>query len=293
MESIQQVKSRINSVSSTRQITQSMHMVSSSKIVKSRNRMVANREFLAETLQMMELASADLEVRDHPYVTVKKKAEGPDKAAVIVLSSDRGLCGSFNANACKEAYALVQELDNVGIITVGSKGKDYFRRRKPNALEKSYTAVSERPFFEDAADIIDPILELYKKGEVQSIYIVYTKFINMLTQEPTVKKLLPLEPKKELEAQAGAATLEPGTTEFLEMVVPFYIKSFLFSAMLEASVCEQSSRVASMDTAVKNAGEMIDKLTLTYNKARQTAITQEMIEIIGGAKAVQKEKVEG
>ena len=302
MESIQQIKGRINSVSSTRQITQSMHMVSSSKIVKSRARMVANREFLAETQKMVDIASASLEVRDHLFLKPKQKqgeaekvekAEKAEKAVMIVLSSDRGLCGSFNANVCKEAHARMKEFDNVKIITVGSKGKDYFRRRKPNSLEKSYTGLSEKPFFEDAADILDPILEMYHNGEIQSVYLVYTKFVNMLTQLPTVKKLLPVEPDMASSATAQVSALGPETTEFLEHIVPFYIKCCLFGAMLEASVCEQSSRVASMDTAVKNAEEMIGKLTLTYNKARQSSITQEMIEIIGGAKAVQKEKVKG
>ena len=293
MESIQQIKGRINSVSSTRQITQSMHMVSSSKIVKSRARMVANREFLAETQKMLDIASGSLELRDHPYLRPKQKQEEAATSVVIVLSSDRGLCGSFNANVCKEAHARMKELDNVKIVTVGAKGKEYFRRRKPNSLEKSYTGLSEKPFFEDAADILNPIFEMYHKGEIQSVYLVYTKFVNMLTQLPTVKKLLPLEIDTDLSAASQVSALEPESTEFLEHIVPFYIKCFLFGAMLEASVCEQSSRVASMDTAVKNAGEMIDKLTLTYNKARQSAITQEMIEIIGGAKAVQKENVEG
>ena len=293
MESIQQIKARINSVSSTRQITQSMHMVSSSKIVKSRARMVANREFLAETQKMVDVASGSLEVRDHLFLRPKQKQGEAEKAVMIVLSSDRGLCGSFNANVCKEAHARMKEFDNVKIITVGSKGKEYFRRRKPNSLEKSYTGLSEKPFFEDAADILDPILEMYRNGEIQSVYLVYTKFVNMLTQLPTVKKLLPVEPDMALSATAQVSALRPETAEFLEHIVPFYIKCCLFGAMLEASVCEQSSRVASMDTAVKNAEEMIGKLTLTYNKARQSSITQEMIEIIGGAKAVQKEKVKG
>ena len=298
MESIQQIKNRINSIASTRQITQSMHLVSSSKIVKSRNKLVANQDFFTQANDLIEAVRSSPDIQSHPYIVGFDAKDAPKRdAVVIVLSSDRGLCGGYNVSVCRESFLLVKKLKDVRVITVGVKGREYFKRRRPDCIAKSFIGVSENPFYEDAQEVASMVLDWYNNGEVSEIYLIYTKFVNMLSQTPDVKKLLPLDPYQPEEHVKKDKTenkmrtlvrLEPDDTTLLINTVPFYLNSFIFRAMLEASVCEQSARVAGMDSAVKNADEMMESLTLKYNQARQSAITQEVIEIISGAKAVQK-----
>lgn len=283
MESIQAIKNRIDSIGSTRQITQSMRLVSSAKVQKVRNRMASNRPFLESVLTLADVAVEGLAGTTHPYSTPRPV----QKSAVIIISGDRGLCGGYNVNAGREAIKLLRSIGDAQLITVGVKAWDLFRRRRKTPIMKSFNGVSENPFYDDAREIAATVLDWYNKGEVDQVYVVYTRFQSMLVQIPTAKKLLPLEPPAE--APSGVRSIvrcEPGGEDFIDQVVPFYLSSFLFGAMLESSACEQSARITSMDAAVKSSNEMIDSLTLLYNQARQTAITQEIIEIVGGAGAV-------
>ncbi|WRS26579.1 ATP synthase F1 subunit gamma [Oscillospiraceae bacterium MB08-C2-2] len=281
MESIQRIKARIHSIGITRQITQSMRLVSSSKVQKARNRMVDNQPFLANARQMASSVLHNRELDRHPYVAAR-----PVKtSAVIVISGDRGLCGSYNAAVGKSATQLVKSLGDCRIITIGSKAKEYCQRRRGSAVAQSFIGMSEKPFFEDAQEIASLALDWYKKGQVDQIYMVYTEYVSAIEQNPKAEKLLPLG-SGEREPGSGFIEFEPDVESFVERAVPFYVAGSLYGAMLEASACEQSARLTSMDSAVKNSDEMIASLTLLYNQARQAAITQEIIEIVSGAETL-------
>lgn len=275
MESIQQIKRRINSIVSTKQITQSMRMVSSSKVVKARAKMEQNREFIDNVEKLLHSALASPALASHRYV--KPKPVGVN--AVIVIASDRGLCGGYNVSVSKFAHGITTK-SPCKVVTVGGKARDYLVRRRVKDIAKSFTGISENPFFEDASEIAGIVSGWYDEGQVDSVLLVYTRFVSMLTQEPSVKKLLPLDIREDREI-----TVEPYVEEYLEEYLPFYLSSEIYGGILESSLCEQCSRITSMDTAVKNSGDMIDALTLRYNQARQGAITQELTEIIGGTLA--------
>ena len=280
MESIQEIKSRIASIQSTRQITQSMRLVSTSKVQKARTKMEDNSGFLAEIANIVKIAQLSIDSPSHRYI-----AEAGNSAAIIVISGDRGLCGGYNVNIAKTARTVIDSYENVRLVTIGSKSRDFFRRRGNIKPTLSYTGMSENPLFADASDIANTVLEWYKNGEVSTIELVSTKFYSMLRQEPECRRVLPLQPPND---DIIRHSCEPGGDAYLEQAVPFYFAGILQSAMLEAATCEQSARITSMDTAVRNADDMITSLTLRYNQARQSAITQEITEIVGGAAAVKK-----
>lgn len=281
METLQLIKDRIQSIVGTQQITRSMRLVSTAKVQKARARMMTNRPFLQEAESLIRIAR-DASTARHPYL--RRREEAP--AAVIIISGDRGLCGGYNMNVNRHAAALIKALGgDVRIITVGVKTRDFCRRRYKKMVERSFTGVSESPFYDDAKEIAALAQGWYDSGEVGQIYVVYTKFESMLAQTPVEKRLLPLEIDAE-PAKGGVKKLvryEPDGDGFLAAAVSFYLEAFLFGALLESASCEQSARITSMDAAVKNSEEMIDSLTLLYNQVRQGAITQEIIEIVGGA----------
>ena len=361
MESTEQVKNRIESIEGTKQITHSMRLVSTARFRRVHDRMEGNLPFLVETTRMAREAAAELDVRKHRYV---RPAPDGKAICVIVIAGDRGLCGGYNMNACREALALTREADAAKVITVGLKAKDYFnrRRRQEGGVDKAFTGMSEMPFFEDAEEIASCALSWFDGGEVGSVHLVHTRFINMLTLPTVRERLLPVAPPSHGGGQQAAARsqggsqgskgtngsnadgntdgnskssingnadgnidgnirsnadgnidggiesgVESGTNDgagegkpriralaryepegalLLDSAVPFYVAASVFGAMLEASVCEQGARIASMDAAVRNSEDMIESLTIQYNKARQSSITEELADIIGGAAAL-------
>ena len=278
MESLALIKNRINSVASTRQITQSMRTVAAIKVHRARERALANRPFLEQAGRLVRAAGANLPYGEHPLLA---KREG-DRAAVIVISGDRGLCGGYNVNAGKALSALAKTLGEMRIITVGTKAREYCNQRFKGKVARSFTGISENPFYEDAEAIASLAMDWYKNGEVDQVYVVYTQFETMLLQTAKAVKLLPIEMDQ---SQHVKMRFEVPSQALFSRAVPFYAAAFVYGAILESAACEQSARVAAMDAAVKNAGEMIDTLTLRYHQARQGEITQEIIEIVSGADA--------
>jgi F-type H+-transporting ATPase subunit gamma len=208
-------------------------------------------------------------------------------AAHLIVSGDRGLCGGYNLNLAKEALSLIEAgAVPEKIVTVGSKGSDYFRRRGKNIV-KSYTGVSEANAYGKAQEIGGYLLGLYKSGEVDEIYITFTHFETILAQEPQTVRVLPLGGAEEPAESSGHMIYDPDVHTFLDYAVPMYINTLVYGAMVESNVCEQASRMTSMDAAARNAEEIIDDLTLAYNRKRQGAITQEITEIVSGANAIQ------
>ena len=280
MESVQIIKNRIQSIKSTRQITQSMRMVSTSKVQRSRKRMNKNRPFFEQACLLADSVLSIMNGENHPYVG----GNDVKTAAVVVVGGDRGLCGGYNVNVGREAAEIISSLGDVKILTIGGKARDFCRRRIGKSAAKSYIGISENPFFEDANEIAALLMQWFKQKEIGSIYIVRTEFQSMLAQSTKAEQIFPLVRRGE--ASTDIVGFEPSGSELIEQLAPFYLASAVYGAMLEASVCEQSARVTSMDSAVKSADEMIASLTLSYNQARQSRITQEIIEIVGGANAV-------
>jgi len=287
MESIQRVKERIGSIKSTRQIMQSMRLVSTAKVQRARSKMDANRSFTEEITRMLRLASGSVDLRGHRFI--KDPAEDC-VSAVVVLSADRGLCGGYNVNVCRQANSLIKGLGDVKVITVGQKARDYFRRRMPGKLAESYVGISENPFFSDASDISDKLLSWFRGGEIGVVYLVYTEFKNILVQNAVMKKLLPVEQEEGAEPVSTYVNFEPSSGSFLSYLVPFYVSSSIYGAMLESSACEQSARLNSMTSAVKNSDDMVEQLILQLNRTRQASITQELNEISGGVRAIAKKQ---
>jgi F-type H+-transporting ATPase subunit gamma len=278
------IKRRRNSIASTQQITKAMKLVSTVKLQKTKARAERSKPYfdkMYETVTSMLAKSGTIE---HPYL--KPQASG--KKAVILITSNRGLAGGYNSNVIKTVTGSGMKAEDVILFTVGSKGKEYFARRN-YTIAKEYNEVIENPMFSDAKEICEEVLKLYVSGEVGEIYLAYTYFKNTVVHEPKLLKLLPVEVDQADIDAARANTLmnyEPEEEEALEIIIPKYMTSILYGALVEAVASENGARMQAMDSATSNAEEMIDKLTLQYNRARQGSITQELTEIIAGANAI-------
>ena len=283
MPSMKAVKRRIASVDSTRQIMKAMNLVSASKLQRAKAQLTLVRPMLDNIKQVMDGVASGDALTDNPFFEKRELKN----AAYLVVTGDRGLCGGYNLNIAKEALALIERADvPEKIVAVGSKGCDYFNRRGKNIVER-YPGFSEAGAYENAEAIGKLLLGMYTSGEVDEVYVVYTRFESILSHEPKTVKVLPLgEP--EVAGEASAMMLyDPDVNTFLDYAIPLYINTIVYGAMVESNVCEHASRMTSMDSASRNAEEIIDHLTLVYNRQRQGAITQEITEIVSGANAIQ------
>ncbi len=287
MPSMRHIKQRIRSVKSTQQITNAMKLVAASKLQKAKQSLEATRPFFGELQRVIGEIVGSSSGLNHPLLTKRSEVKN---TLVIVITSDRGLCGGYNANICKEALSVVNKANGASLYIVGNKGRDYFVRRKKNIF-KVVNGLSENPFYEDAAAIGRAALDMFVKGEVDEVYLAYTEFKSTITHDPKVARILPLDASDfegaKHESGEGKAVMgyEPDEDVVLTSVIPWYIESRIFSALVESTACEQGARMTSMDSATENAEEMISTLTLVYNRARQGAITQEITEIVAGANA--------
>ncbi len=281
MASMRDIKRRIRSVNSTQQITKAMNLVASSKLTKAKNRLMDTRPFFKETRKVIAGVVGGSKGISHPFLEkrdVKRKA-------VILITGDRGLCGGYNMNVSKAAMSCIDDIDKVSAITVGSKGREFFKRRGVNII-KSYTGVSENPTYSDALKIGQLALDLFTKEEADEVYLAYTEFISTISSEPKLIKVLPVdvnEFENDADSNQALTIYEPSEEAVLEYVIPKYVNTVIFGAMVESAVCELGARMTAMDSATENASDMIDSLNLLYNRARQGAITQEITEIVGGS----------
>ncbi len=296
------IKRRIKSVNSTRQITKAMELVSSAKVGKAREKMETYRPYFSAVSQIVgELLSGGTEINS-PYV---EGARDIKKTLYIVIAGDRGLCGGYNSNVYKMFNSI--EADNSTekvIIPIGVKGVEYFSKRNYE-IRNSYPGIGETITYEAAKEIADDVLAMYENKEIDEVYLVYTQFVSMISQQTTKARLLPMvadETMKHVEKLAedsesvlggGDAVLPeitlfaPNQEEFFNLFVPQYIESMIYGGIVEAYASEQAARRSAMENASDNAKELIDQLTLFYNRARQAAITQEITEIVSGANALQ------
>jgi len=289
MESVQLIKQRLGSIASTKQITKSMQLVSTTKVQKNSKRLGENRPFFHQSQENISLLLRYAGPGRHIYLQPREAS----KTALIVISSDRGLCGAYNANVCREAFTQLGNQPDSVCVTIGVKVREYLRRRGME-IGKSFRGASEIPFFEDAAEICDTVLELYNSGKADKVLLTYTRYESMLVQYPETMQLLPLcmrEDDLEHDPLHRVMNYETSIEAILDYVVPMHIKACIYGAMLEASTSEQSARLMSMDAAQRNCGDLMDKLSLQYNRLRQGSITQELTEIVGGAQAL-KTKIE-
>ena len=285
MASMRDIKRRIKSVSSTQQITKAMNLVASSKLAKAKGRFYETKPFFGYTRRAIGNIVKGNGGTSHPYLTERSVK----KTGIIVITGDRGLCGGYNVNVCKAALNEAGDNDTA-YITIGGKGRDYLRHRNKEIAD-SFRGISEKPRYMDAKLIGERILKKYNAGELDEVYLAYTEFISTISNEPKVIKLLPLN-ADEFESDKGEKDLtltiyEPSEDEVLDYIIPKYINTVLYGAMVESAACELSSRMTAMDSATENAAEMIGDLNLLYNRVRQSAITQEITEIVGGSNALE------
>ena len=283
---MQDIKRRIRSVNSTRQITKAMELVSSAKLRKARERLEKTRPYFNTIGRTVEEIITSTRGIQHEFLE-KREIK---RTGYIVISADRGLAGGYNANVIKEAVEHMKEKDKVSVITIGQKARDYFRKRAYD-IDGEFIHISEAPCYSDAQDIGRLAMELYRQELVDEIYMVYTEFVSTINHKPKTIKILPIESVQVGEEDTGKKAIglmeyEPSPEVVLDYLIPKYINSMIYGALVESSVSEQGARRVAMESATDNATEMIDALELQFNRARQASITQEIAEIVGGAEAL-------
>ena len=284
MASMRDIKRRRNSIASTQQITKAMKLVSTVKLKKTKMRAERSKPYFDKMYATVTSMLAKSGTIEHPYL----KPQSSTKKAVILITSNRGLAGGYNSNVIKTVTGSDLKAEDIVLFTVGSKGREYFARRNYE-IAKEYNEVIENPMFSDAKEICEEVLKRYVSGEVGEIYLAYTYFKNTVVHEPRLLKLLPIQvDEADIEAAKSNSLMnyEPQEEEALEIIIPKYMTSILYGALVEAVASENGARMQAMDSATSNADEMIEKLTLQYNRARQGSITQELTEIIAGANAI-------
>lgn len=285
---VREYKRRIRSVKNTQQITKAMEMVAAAKLRRAQARAESSRPY-TETLTgtLARLAGVAYDV-SHPLL---EKREDILKIGYIVVTSDRGLCGAYNTNILRLVTTAIEEdgrnLEN-GVIAVGRKGRDFFR--KSGIVDAEFVSLGDKVNYADAKEIADYVINAYENEELDEVYLIYAKFINALRQVPTITKILPLEtPTDEKTEEHYVDYLyEPSAEDILMILLPRYVTSVIYHAMLEGKASEHGATMTAMGNATQNAGEIIDNLTLVMNKVRQAAITDEILDIVGGAEALSK-----
>lgn len=281
------IKRKIKSVNSTKQITKAMELVSTAKLRRNKNKMEVTRPYFNSVLQtVQEIIESEKNLK-HEYINAREVKN----TLYIIVSADRGLCGGYNNNAIKTVVQDISDPSKASFITIGKKACDFFEKRDYNIVEK-YTYISESPTYENAKDIARVALKLYSEEKVDEIKFVYTALVSTISQEPVMLQLLPVVAdenavKKEVkDDEFEFVSYEPSPEFVLGMIIPKYIESTIYGGMVESAAAEQAARRIAMESASDNADDLISSLTLTYNQARQGAITQEISEIVGGAEAL-------
>ena len=291
MASLDDLKKRIASVKSTQKITKAMKMVAAAKLRRAQDSAEKGRPYSEKMNNViLNLSNGISDKENAPRLL---SGTGSDKIHLcVVMTSDRGLCGGFNTNIIKKAKAYFSKISEEGkelkIITVGSKGNDQLKRAfGDKIIENISFKNSKNVNYFDADKVGKMIIEKFEKEEFDVCTIFYNQFKNVITQIPQAQQIIPLEAdKKDDELDGGSYEFEPDEDEILSNLLPKNISTQIFKAMLENSASEQGSRMSAMDNATRNAGEMVDKLTIEYNRSRQAAITKELIEIISGAESL-------
>ncbi len=290
MASMRDIRRSIRSIQSTEQITKAMKMVSAAKLRKAQSHVVAARPYAEKIHEVL----IDLTANAGDYVHPLQEKRETKKIAYVLLSGDRGLCGGFNANIIRKCESLMKEASvETALVPVGRKGRDYFVRRNKEMLDE-FIGIDDNPTFVQSKELSDKLIELYLNGAVDEIHLIFNQFRSAMSHIPTDIQLLPIEhgakeePGDNTEKQSGSDYIfEPSEVEVLEALLPAYVETLVYRAILESKASEHGARMTAMSSATDNAAEIIQSLTLTLNRARQAAITTEISEIVGGAAALQ------
>lgn len=287
MPSLKDIKKRITSVKNTRQITKAMKMVSAAKLRRAQSAVVAARPYADKMLDVLSSLALREDAEAHPLL----QPRGKFRALVVVLTADRGLCGGFNANVNKGAERFIKNktdgYEEYDLMIIGRKGNEYLKRRSGMNIVKVYENITGNITYSTASLLGQEIVEGFVSEKYDAVYVVYNAFRSAISQDVTIDKLLPIVPKTVEEgAHVAEYIYEPNRAEVLEQILPKHVEVQVFRRLLESVASEFGARMSAMDSASKNASEMIGKLTLQYNRARQAAITKELMEIISGAESI-------
>ena len=289
MASLKELKGRINSVKSTQKITKAKQMVAAAKLRKAQAAAEAARPYAERLTKVMASLAGKVSGEGAPKLLAGNGNTG--KHLLVVINTDKGLCGGLNSNIVKaassKARALISEGKQVEFYLVGRKGRAPIRRAFPNNASKHFDTSEVRdPGFAEAEQIGNDIIEMFEAGKFDVAHLFYATFKSALAQDPTTQQIVPVPAPEGVEASDAAVEYEPDEEEILAELLPRYLKTQIFGALLEVAASEQGASMTAMDNATRNAGELIDKLTIQYNRSRQAAITTELIEIIAGAEAL-------
>ncbi len=288
MATLREIRRRIASVRSTQQITKAMKMVAAAKLRRAQENIIATRPYAGKMQVVLQKLVSKAEVHQHPLLV---KRAGND-VLIVVVTADRGLCGAFNSNLIRYTEQVIRsaEDESVRLLAVGRKGAEYFSRRDYDLFNRKINFFNTLAF-SDAREIVDQVVPAYLEGTFARIEVIYNEFKSALQQNIVREQILPFVPAAD-EADEGSLVdylYEPSRQEILTTIIPKYLNIQMWKVLLESNAAEQGARMTAMENATENAEELISRLSLTYNRARQAAITKEISEIVGGAEAL-KEK---
>ncbi len=288
MATLKDIQLRMGSIKNTMQITKAMKMVAASKMRRAEEAITNSRPYSDKLRAIISNLSDGVDQSAHPLL---EKREG-GKAVVLVISTDRGLCGGLNVNLCKQLNSFIPDQSNgfevVELITFGKKGTEFFKNRGGNVVE-FYRDLKEKDMADALNAKVKELIDKYIEGEFNHLFIAYNRFNNVVSQTPVIKQVLPIEPPKAEEAEADEGSqfiFEPSAIGILNAILPQYVANQAFTGLLDNLASEHAARMTAMDAATNNASDMLAKLQIQFNRARQAAITSELIEIISGAEAV-------
>ena len=285
-----ELKRRIRSIGKTRQITRTMEMVSTSKLKRASDRVHAARPYATRLGEVIGRL-IDPELREqYPLL---RQPESVRRAAVVLITSNRGLAGAFNTNLIREARTLIGRLRDAGVEVeihiVGKKAVSFFRYKKEQ-LAGAHTDITDKPTLADAMSVIEPLREDFEAGRLDEVYVIHAQFRSALSTPPTTMKVLPVaagNAEADAPSRAQSYILSPSADEILNRLLPLYVRNSVYRALVETAAAEHGARRTAMKNATDNAGDILDQLNRTYNRARQAQITQEIAEIVGGAAALE------
>lgn len=288
MPSLKDIKLRIATVKNTQQITKAMKMVSAAKLRRSQDALVEARPYANRLQNIVSNIASGVDFMDHPLFTPRKGG----KTVVLMITTDKGLCGSLNNNLSKEIFNYIRNneegAESFSLIVFGRKGLDFFSKTDL-PVEEKYTDLRPEGYAEKLEELTDRLVQQYMDQKINRVYVVYNKFINVLRQEITLQSLLPITPPKldvSKKILSRSPIFEPSGEAVMNGILPKYLQNLSYLTLLENNASEHGSRMRIMDSATNNAGDLIDRLTLQFNRLRQAVITKELIEIISGAESI-------
>ena len=284
MPNLLDLRRRVRSIKNTQQITKAMKMVSAAKLRRAQDRILSARPFALKMLEVLNSLATRADPKAHPLLVVRE----PQRVEIVVITADKGLAGAFNANILKEAMSFLEKenAEALELQVVGRKARDFFRRRD-FTIRSEYVDIFRDLTYEHCREVAGPIMERYMEGSLDAVYVIYNQFKNVMQQDVVAERLLPLEKLRfERPEEQFDYIYEPTAKEILADLLPTHVEYQVWRALLESAAAEHAARMTAMDSATKNASELIDHLTLTMNRVRQASITNEILEVVSGVEAL-------